>query len=62
MGVVVLKYQGCSVPNTARKDICWEGDPGPSFDLPFAVGEEGGIKPLWDVCRGIHTIAKIKEF
>lgn len=25
------------------QEICWEGDPNPLFDLPSAIGEEGGI-------------------
>lgn len=49
MGVVVFEISRLFYTQHCQ-EICWEVDPGPSFDLPSAVGEEGGIKPLWDFC------------
>lgn len=42
MGVVVFEVSKLFCTQHCQE--IWEGDPGPSFDFPSAVGEEGGIR------------------
>lgn len=62
MGVVVFKISRLFCTQHCQ-EVCWEGDPGPSFVFPLQwVRKEVSNASLWGFCQGIHTIAKIKEF
>lgn len=55
-----MKYQSCSVPNTARKS----GKETLALRLTFPlqlVRKEVSDASLWGFCGGIHTIAKNKR-